>query len=298
MLKLFLDSPEDIPWDALIFVTGDINYGGRVTDDLDRRCLITTLKSYGSSYTLADDYKFSPSGNYYCPLDGNIEVYRDYIDSLPLNVDPEVFGMHGNANITYETQESNKIIETILSIQPRVAGTAGGMTPDQIVLEKAKEFLTNLPEKLVQADGDKELFVRNDKGLIPSLSTVLVQELEKFNRLLTVMKKSLVDIDLAINGFIVMSEVLDGMYLSFTNNQVPKNWTKVGYLSLKPLSSWFKDLIVRVAFMETWLMKGNPMCYPMSGFFFPHGFMTGVLQTHARQYKIAIDKLTFGFEIM
>jgi len=36
----------------------------------------------------------------------------------------------------------------------------------------------------------------------------------------------------------------------------------------------------------------------MSGFFFPHGFMTGVLQTHARQYKIAIDRLTFAFEVM
>jgi len=32
--------------------------------------------------------------------------------------------------------------------------------------------------------------------------------------------------------------------------------------------------------------------------FFPQGFMTGVLQTHARQYKIAIDKLSFAFEIM
>jgi len=149
MLKLFLDSPEEIPWEALLFVTGDINYGGRVTDDLDRRCLVTTLKSFCSMHTIADDYKFSPSGMYYCPLDGNIDVYRDYIESLPLNADPEVFGMHGNANITYETQESNKIVDTILSIQPRVAGTAGGMTPDQIVLEKAKDFLTNLPENLI-----------------------------------------------------------------------------------------------------------------------------------------------------
>merc|ERR1711981_1320601 len=82
------------------------------------------------------------------------------------------------------------------------------------------------------------------------------------------------------------------------NNQVPKNWTKVAYLSLKPLSSWFKDLIVRVAFMERWIMDGNPTSYWMSGFFFPHGFMTGVLQTHARQYKIAIDRLVFAFEVM
>jgi dynein heavy chain, axonemal len=276
MLKLFLEADE-IPWDALTFITGDINYGGRVTDDLDRRCLLSTLKVFCSAEALKDNYNFSPSGLYYSPPDGKIESFREYIDSFPLNADPEVFGMHGNANISYESQESNLIIETILSIQPRVSGSAGGMTPDQIVLEKAKNFLEHLPEPLLQEDGQKELFIKNAEGLIPSLSTVLVQEMEKFNRLLGRMKQSLIDIDLAINGFIVMSETLDEMYLRFTNNQVPNNWTKVSYLSMKPLSSWFKDLLERVIFMRSWLNDGYPYCYWFSAFFFPHGFMTGIL---------------------
>lgn len=46
MLKIFLDEQEEIPWEALVYVTGIINYGGRVTDDNDRRCLITTLEKY------------------------------------------------------------------------------------------------------------------------------------------------------------------------------------------------------------------------------------------------------------
>ena len=50
--------------------------------------------------------------------------------------------------------------------------------------------------------------------------------------------------------------------------------------------------------MRFWLNNGNPSSYWLPGMFFPQGFMTGVLQTHARQYKIAIDKLSFAFEIM
>jgi dynein heavy chain len=112
------------------------------------------------------------------------------------------------------------------------------------------------------------------------------------------MRKSLVDIDLAINGFIVMSGTLDSMYIKIQNNQVPINWQDVAYPSLKPLSSWYLDLIERIKFFDNWLKNGNPISYWLPGMFFPQGFMTGVLQTHARNYKIAIDKLAFSFQYL
>jgi len=50
--------------------------------------------------------------------------------------------------------------------------------------------------------------------------------------------------------------------------------------------------------MNNWLVNGQPTAFWMSGFFFPQGFLTGCLQTHARNYKIAIDRLAFSFQIM
>lgn len=95
-----------------------------------------------------------------------------------------------------------------------------------------------------------------------------------------------------------MTSELDVMYLSFTNGVVPPNWAKVAYPSLKPLASWFKDLIERVKFMEEWLVKGQPNCFWLSGFFFPQGFMTGCLQTYSRAKTIPIDQLNFSFNIL
>ena len=135
-------------------------------------------------------------------------------------------------------------------------------------------------------------------GLMTSLSTVLLQEMERFNKLTLTIGTSLEQLQKAIKGEIVMSQELDSMYSSFLNTQVPEVWSRVAYPSLKPLFSWFVDLVKRVEFMRTWLMQGQPPSFWLHGFFFPQGFMTGTLHTFARKYKVAIDKLNFSYQVM
>lgn len=120
----------------------------------------------------------------------------------------------------------------------------------------------------------------------------------KFNILIRRMNSTLKELKNAIQGIAVMSQELDEMYLAFQNNVLPGIWKKVSYGSLKPLSSWFKDMLARVNFIRDWLENKAPLSYWMSGFYFPQGFLTGVLQTHARQYKIPIDTLNFKFKVL
>lgn len=174
MLKIFLEDQEDIPWDALLYVTGHINYGGRVTDDWDRVCLITTLKQYYSEPVLEEGYTFSESGIYYAPNFTTFDKIKEYVDNMPMQDAPEIFGLHQNANITYQQQESDKIINTILSIQPRENTASGGKTPDEIVIEKARELHEALPELLDRYKCKKDIFKENKQGLMQSLSTVLL----------------------------------------------------------------------------------------------------------------------------
>lgn len=120
------------------------------------------------------------------------------------------------------------------------------------------EIQSKLPLLLEKGEGKNDLFKHDSKGLLSSLTTVLVQEMERFNRLLKVMGSSLVDLVKAVQGLIVMSETLDVMYNALNNGVVPPNWEKFAYPSLKPFATWFIDLIERVEFMREWLTKGEP----------------------------------------
>lgn len=91
-----------IPWDALEYITGQITYGGRITDNWDQRCLTTILKIFFSPPTLSVTHKYSPSGLYYAPVLPTVVEFVEYVDRLPIMDEPEIFGMHNNATITFQ----------------------------------------------------------------------------------------------------------------------------------------------------------------------------------------------------
>uniref|UniRef100_A0A4X2L0J5 Dynein axonemal heavy chain 6 n=1 Tax=Vombatus ursinus TaxID=29139 RepID=A0A4X2L0J5_VOMUR len=287
-----------IPWDALIYITGEITYGGRVTDTWDQRCLRTVLKRFFSPHTLERNYKYSDSGIYFAPLADSIQDFRDYIENLPLIDDPEIFGMHENANLVFQYKETNNFITTILDVQPRSASGGGGKSNDEIVQELVTSVLSKVPVKLDMEGASETLFVKDAQGRLNSLTTVLGQEVDRFNSLLKLIRTSLQTLDKAIAGLVVMSEEMERVYNSFLNNHVPVLWSNAAYPSLKPLSSWVKDLVLRTSFVDLWLKRGQPKSFWISGFFFPQGFLTGTLQNHARKYNLPIDELSFCYNVI
>jgi hypothetical protein len=63
---------QDVQYAALAYLTGECNYGGRVTDDRDRRTILTILDKFYCPDVLDQNYAFSASGNYYAPKEGEV----------------------------------------------------------------------------------------------------------------------------------------------------------------------------------------------------------------------------------
>ena len=106
--------------------------------------------------------------------------------------DPEIFGMHENANIAFQGQETHNLVFTILDVQPRISSGGGGKSNDEIVYELADSILAKLVDKLDIELANQEMFEADESGRLNSLTTVLTQEVDRFNKLLSVIKVGLI----------------------------------------------------------------------------------------------------------
>lgn len=123
-LKLFLDQDVTrIDYDALIYLTAECNYGGRVTDDKDRRLIVYMLKDFYNDKMVNDaDYKFVEDSVYQFKPDlGTHESMIEFYKNFPAISKPGVFGLHANADISKDIGESNLLFDTLL-----LCGGGGG----------------------------------------------------------------------------------------------------------------------------------------------------------------------------
>lgn len=239
---------------------------------------------------------------------------------MPLTPAPEVFGLHDNADITKNFNETNNVsfsnafspplvrcinklfsfqlIQGVLLTQTQLVSTsriADGHEEEVVdpVLSLCQDISRRLPKPFDEEAAAEKYPVEYNN----SMNTVLRQELIRFNKLLNFIKSSLQDTRRAILGQLAMIPALEKIHNEMSLGKLPTAWAQKSYPSLKPLGSYINDFLARLAFLQRWLDEGEPTVYWFSGFYFTQSFLTGVLQNHSRKNDLPIDHLQMKFDI-
>ncbi|KAL0485018.1 dynein heavy chain [Acrasis kona] len=121
-------------------------------------------------------------------------------------------------------------------------------------------------------------------GLKSSLNVFLGQEIDRLQRLITVTRKTLQELILAIDGTIIMSAELQDALNNLYDGRVPTKWVKLSW-EATTIGLWFTELLGRRDQLFFWLTKERPRSFWLTGFYNPQGFLTAVKQEVTRAHS-------------
>ncbi|KAF5830265.1 dynein heavy chain, N-terminal region 2-domain-containing protein [Dunaliella salina] len=122
--------------------------------------------------------------------------------------DDKVYGLHENANISKDISQTQELLDTLLLTGGARNEGESGQSDEALVAAMAKDILARLPPVFDVEKAQAKFPVKYEE----SMNQVLCQEMLRFNRLIEVIRRSLVDIDKALQGLLVMSTTLDAVF--------------------------------------------------------------------------------------
>nr|CAD7399061.1 unnamed protein product [Timema poppensis] len=277
-----------IKWNTVRYMLGEVQYGGRVTDDYDKRLLNTFAKVWFSEALFLDEFEFYKG--YKIMKHKYVEEYLDAIEMMPSIDPPQVYGLHPNADITYQSNTTKDILDQIVSIQPKESAIGSGETRESVVTKQTLDMLDKLPPDYDPFGVRERLKIM---GHLNSMNIFLRQEIDRMQKVIKLVRVTLKDLLLAIEGTIIMNEELRDALDNIYDARIPRLWLRVSWVS-STLGFWYTELLDRNDQFSTWIFTGRPNIFWMTGFFNPQdassvcvylGFLTAMRQEVSRAHK-------------
>lgn len=99
-----------------------------------------------------------------------MQEFLEHIAGYPIVPKPEIFGLHENADITCDQNDTYELFSTVLSLQPRLS-TGKGQSQEEVIQALCEDILGKMPGEF-----DVEMVAtRYPTTYRESMNTVLTQ---------------------------------------------------------------------------------------------------------------------------
>ena len=219
---------------TLRYLIGECNYGGRISDDKDRRLCIVLLDEF--IFSDIADAKFVLNRSFFTDL--NIEEKSTKLD--------EIFGKESLLSLM-------SLTESALKNQP---------------LHSAENIFKGFSNFYDYLTGVNIVSACKESPF----SSFVSSELERYKKLVNRLISSMEDFSEAINGRIQFRDSHKRTLASFGKREVPEEWKKNSFARSsenKSMSDFVQELKSRIEYVNAWAENGTLKSYDISKMYFP-----------------------------
>ena len=268
----FLNEYDEIPFKALTYVISECIYGGRVTDEEDRKRIKGILGSIMNDNVIYSESRISSLNEYYVKAFSTKQQYIEFIDKLPEIDSPSLLGLNENSRVAISIETGQEIINLLIFTQPFMK-TQQILDSSEGVKFQCESLKKLVPQKIRTELALKNLPISYEEGI----NSFIHQEIQKFNKLIDVINLSLNALIDCCSGVLPMTNEYEKLASEINRKVIPQMWKKVSFDYLKPLADWFRSLTERMKNIDEYIEKRFPKSHWISGFFYPEGLITGFI---------------------
>ncbi len=140
--------PDDqIPWTSLKYLIGEAMYDGRVTDNYDRRIMMTYLDEYMGDFVFDTNQVFYFSRVGYDFIVPPLGIHDNYVKAT--QEIPQIYiGLHFNAEIDFFTQASINLWSNLILQKTSSSKSGGkGVNREDFILDLGNKIKSILPSR-------------------------------------------------------------------------------------------------------------------------------------------------------
>eukprot|EP00835_Amoeboradix_gromovi_P001556 NODE_73_length_23464_cov_0.600171.p1 type:complete len:4313 gc:universal NODE_73_length_23464_cov_0.600171:23064-10126(-) len=271
-----LDPKSPIPWQTIRYMVGDVHYGGRVTNNMDRKFIQTLTMLLFNDLTIKSKMILGVQIHGFKTVD----LYINQLQILGDQDLPNQYGLSGNNNIIFHTNYVTGTLESITNIQPQESVL---VDREMVLRQLIDQSRTKLP-----------MLIKYEAKKFSKAFVLFIQhELQVFNSLITRIDKDLSNLIKVLDGSSLMTTQTQQLMDNILCQVLPKDWQQIPCQSY---SLFFIELQQRQVHYINWMQNKLAIIH-MPYIFQPQSLLTTIQQEMSRNNKWALDSTTITCEV-
>ncbi|XP_043255150.1 dynein axonemal heavy chain 7-like [Colletes gigas] len=293
-MQHLINNTDYVPFDILLYLIGECNYGGKIMDDFDNRSLKYLLNDCCNLNLIKDRY-YTCSNGIQELIPQRCEYLRviEHIKKMPLDLSSKIFEFNKNGVIIRDTMIATEFLSYLSSMNSIVS-----LPNDQLFQDQVLTLINDINDKLHDSFNINEL---QEKGTFfheEPIERILFCEVKLLKNILKVITETLNNVKLAFDGYLPFTDSLSKLTQEICENKVPCSWKNVqSNITIENLSCYIDNLIKRANFIKQWANQGCPRIIWLDALFFAKMFFSAILLTFSKIHNISIEDVGFEFEV-